>query len=80
MHAYIQALYIIESEHRTGSHLLPRKHLDDAIAAAADDPLPVLTPDDGADALAAHDAVGGDFLRTGALFETPEAERGVVAG
>lgn len=57
-----------------------RKDLDDAITAAADDPPPILAPDDAADALAAHETVAGDFLRAGSFLERPEAEAGVVAG
>ena len=57
-----------------------RKNLNNAVTAGTNDPASVLGPDDGADALAAHDAVGGDFLGAGALLEGPEAEGGVVAG
>lgn len=58
----------------------PGKDLDGAIATAADDPSPVLAPDDAADALAAHGPVAGDFLGAAALLQRPEAQGGVVAG
>lgn len=53
--------------------VLSRKHLYYAIATTAHNPPTVLAPDDSADALAAHDAVAGDFLGAGALLEGPEA-------
>jgi hypothetical protein len=59
---------------------LSTEHLDDPIAACADDPSAILAPDDAADTLAAHDAVACDFLCTGAFFEGPEAQAGIVAG
>ena len=53
--------------------------LDDAIAAGADDEPAVLAPYDAAHALATHDAVAGEFLRTYAFLEVPEPDTGVVA-
>jgi hypothetical protein len=53
--------------------VLTGKDLNDAITAAADDPSSVLTPDNVADTLTAHDAMCRDLLCTGALFEAPEA-------
>ena len=43
--------------------LRPRETLDDAVAAAADDPAAVRTPYHAADALTSHDAMTCDFLR-----------------
>jgi hypothetical protein len=59
---------------------LSTEHLDDPIAACADDPSAILAPDDAADAFAAHDTVACDFLCTGAFFERPEPQAGIVAG
>lgn len=59
---------------------LPCKHLHNTIAATADNPLAVLAPDDGANSLAAHDAVARNLLRAGSLLKTPEPQGGVVAG
>ena len=58
---------------------LPRKHLDNAIAARRHNEAPVLAPHNTAHAFAAHDAVRGDFLRADALVERPEADGCVVA-
>ena len=58
---------------------LSRKHLDNPVAAGRNHQPAVLAPDHAADSFAAHDAVGGDFLRADALVEGPESDRGVVA-
>jgi hypothetical protein len=58
---------------------LSRKYLDNPVAAGRNHKPAVLTPDYAADSFAAHDAVGGDFLRADALVERPEPDRGVVA-
>lgn len=62
------------------SQVLPGKHFHDAVAAAADDPAAVMTPDHRAHALAPHNPVGGHLLRAAAFLEGPEPEGGVVAG
>lgn len=51
---------------------LSSKHFDNAVAAAADHP--ATAPHDGADTLAAHNAMGRDLLRAGPRLERPEAE------
>lgn len=56
------------------------ENLDDSITAATNNPPPILAPHDGANALAAHEAMAGEFLHAGALLERPEAQTGVVAG
>jgi hypothetical protein len=58
----------------------PRKDLDHAVATAADDPATITAPDDGADALTAHQPVTGQFLCAAALLEVPEPQACVVAG
>lgn len=63
-----------------GRDLLSCENLDDAITTSTDYPAPILTPDNGTDALSAHDAVAGDFLRATPSFKRPEAEASVVAG
>lgn len=57
---------------------LPGKHLDHAVAPAADNPPAVLAPHYRARALASHDAVRGDLLRAAALLKRPEPQGGVV--
>ena len=59
--------------------VLPRKHLDHPVAAAAIYPPTILAPDDGADALAAHYAMAGNLLRAGPLLQRPEPQGCIVA-
>lgn len=56
------------------------ENLNNPIPSTTDHPPAILTPDDGTDTLAAHDAVGGDFLGARPLLERPEAKGGIVAG
>lgn len=65
---------------QTFERRLSRKHLDQTVASSADDPLPVLAPNAGTNAFAAHDAVARDLLRAGAFFQAPEAQGSIVAG
>lgn len=58
----------------------PRKDLDHAITAAADDPATITAPDDGTDALTAHQPVTGQFLCAAALLEVPEPQACIVTG
>lgn len=57
----------------------PRKDLDNAIAASADDKSTIRTPADVANTFAAHGSVRDDVLCADSLFERPEADTSVVA-
>ena len=48
---------------------LSRENFDDSITTGTDNPSAVLAPDNGTDALTAHDAVAGNFLCTASSFE-----------
>ena len=55
-----------------------REDLDHAISATAEDPASVTAPDNGADALAAHQSVTGQFLSAATLLKVPEAQAGIM--
>lgn len=67
-------------QHLVVRRVLPGKDLDNAIAAATDDPFAVRAPHDGADALAPHNAVARDLLRAGPLLKAPETQGRIVTG
>lgn len=59
--------------------MLPRKHFDYPIAAAADNPAAILTPNNSADTLTTHDAVACDLLDAGSLFQRPEPQGSIMS-
>ena len=62
-----------------GRGLSPGEYLDDTITASTHHPAAILAPNNGTDALSAHDAVTGNLLGAASSFEGPEAKACVVA-
>ena len=54
------------------------KNLDYSVSSRTDDPSPILTPHDRADALSTHQPVTGYFLCTASFLERPESETGIM--
>jgi hypothetical protein len=64
--------------HQATSTALSREHLDYSIAAAANDPPAIATPDDRADPFTTHQSMTCNFLRAASLFKVPKPQAGVV--
>ena len=69
----------MRSKVRMSPSLSSGENFDDAIPTSAYYPSTVLTPNDGANAFAAHETVAGDLLGAASFFQRPVSQTGVMA-